>query len=241
VSAQGGSGPDASGIPRRPSSVPDDGRIALVSRGDEGVGPHIVQRLAALGMRVVLACRSVDRGRLVIDDLGELADRVAVRQLHPTDPNSVERLASWVADRLGRCDVLIDNLVLGSGDGPGARGPDLERARRELWTNLRGTWRLAHAVAPMMRATGYGRVATMVARDPAPRAAALTVHRMTCEAVDSFISLLAEELAGDGILVNAYCRRPGDTGAPGATVEVPLWLATLPDDGPTGCLYGQPY
>jgi NAD(P)-dependent dehydrogenase (short-subunit alcohol dehydrogenase family) len=239
VSAQGGSGPDASGAPRRLGSVPDHGRIALVSRGDEGVGPHVVQRLAALGMRVVLACRSVDRGRLVIDGLGELADRVAVRQLHTNDPSSVERLTSWVADRLGRCDVLIDNLVLGPADGPGARGLDLERVRRELWTDLRGTWRLAHAVSPMMRATGYGRVTTMVAGDPAPSAAARIAHRMTCETVDSFIGLLSEELAGDGILVNAYCRRPGDTGTPDATVEVPLWLATLPDHGPTGRLFDQ--
>jgi NAD(P)-dependent dehydrogenase (short-subunit alcohol dehydrogenase family) len=54
--------------------------------------------------------------------------------------------------------------------------------------------------------------------------------------------MLANELREDGILVNAAC--PGfvrtDMGGPGARrsveegADTPVWLATLPDDGPTG-------
>lgn len=237
MSAQGGCVCDTRGGPRRVDPVPDEGRVALVSGGEEGLGPHIVRRLSALGMRVVLGCRSVERGRLVIDDLDELADRVAVRQLDVVDAASVERLASWIAGRLGRCDALVCNLVLGPDGDPD--GFDLENARRELWTSLQGTWHLVQAMAPMMRATGYGRVVAMIDDDRAPAPVALTRHRMTRSAVNSLITLMAEEFADDNILANAYCRQLETSGHPLAgAVDTPVWLATLPDDGPTGSLYG---
>lgn len=225
---------DTRGGPRRVDPLPDERRVALVSGGEEGLGPDIVRRLSALGMRVVLGCRSVERGRLVIDDLGELADGVAVRQLDVADAASVGRLAAWVAGRLRRCDVLVCNLVIGPDGDPD--GSDLESVRRELWTSLHGTWDLVQAMAPMMRAAGYGRVVTMIDDDLA--STALTRHRMARSAVNSLITLMAEQFADDGILANAYCRQLEASDQPLTGVEMPVWLATLPDDGPTGALYG---
>jgi hypothetical protein len=57
--------------------------------------------------------------------------------------------------------------------------------------------------------------------------------------------LLADELAEDGILVNACCPLRGGVhvaGGRGASrwsvsADTPVWLATLPDDGPTGGFY----
>jgi len=233
VSPHRGSEGDASGVPPRIDPVLDDSPVAVVSGGDQGLGPEVVRRLSALGMRVVLGCRSVERGRLLIDDLGELADHVAVRPLDVTDAGSVDGLASWVAGRLGRCDVLVSNLVLGFSEDPEAPG-STENARTEFLTNLRGTRRLAHAVAPMMRAIGHGRVVVMVAGDPAAAAMAQTTEWMANCEVNSLITDLAKELVGGGILANAYCCQ---LGAPGAAVETPVWLATLSDDGPTGHLY----
>jgi NAD(P)-dependent dehydrogenase (short-subunit alcohol dehydrogenase family) len=217
--------------------MPDQGRVALVSGGDEGLGPEIVRRLSALGMRVVLGCRSVERGRLLIDDLGELADQVAVRPLDVTEVRSVEGLASWVTGRLGRCDVLVSNVVLRSDEGRQSNG-SLEEARAELSANIDGMRRLTHVLAPMMRATGYGRVVVIVSDDPITATVETTMHRTACRAVTALITELAEDLVGGGILANAYCRSPeSGVGAPGSAAETPVWLATLPADGPTGRLY----
>jgi NAD(P)-dependent dehydrogenase (short-subunit alcohol dehydrogenase family) len=237
VSAHSGPAPDASGIPRRVDFVPDDGRVAVISNGDEGLGPDIVRRLSALGMRVVLGCRSLERGRLMIDDLGPLADHVAVRLLDVTDVDSVQALASWVAGRLRRCDVVVSNLVLGSGESREANG-SVEDARKELLTNLHGTRHLAHAFAPMMRAAGYGRVVAIVAGDPVSATVAPTMYRTACCGANTLITTLAEDLVGGGILANAYCRQPGAAADPlGSAVDTPVWLATLPANGPTGRVY----
>ena len=85
-------------------SEPAAGRVAVVSGGNRGLGLDPVRRRAELGMRVVLGSRSVERGRLALDLLRELADQVAVRQLDITSAASVDALADWLQQRLGGGD-----------------------------------------------------------------------------------------------------------------------------------------
>jgi NAD(P)-dependent dehydrogenase (short-subunit alcohol dehydrogenase family) len=82
--------------------------------------------------------------------------------------------------------------------------------------------------------SGQGQLSDMGAGTPA--------YRVSKTALNALTRVLAAEFAGSGILVNSMC--PGwvrtDMGGPGAprTVEqgadTAVWLATLPDDGPTG-------
>jgi NAD(P)-dependent dehydrogenase (short-subunit alcohol dehydrogenase family) len=227
---------------------PEGGRVALVSGGNRGLGIQIVRMLAERGMRVVLASRSVERGRIAIESLGELAGRVAVRQLDITDAASVARLASWLDRQLGRCDVLMNNAaILVDDDRDTPTAIDLDMVRRTMETNLLGTWRLTQAIAPLMRGHRYGRIvnissdlgslASMRRNLPAYRAAKCAVNALT--------RMFADELAENGILVNSCCPGPARLDAPAshdsvrstASADTPVWLATLPDDGPTGGFY----
>lgn len=222
--------------PRPPNGVatavrllppPRDGRVALVSSGSRGLGLRIVEHLAGLGTRVVMGSRSPQQGRFALDLLGGLADRVAVRQLDVRDPDSIERLAVWIGDRLGRCDVLVS---IGADAMPGERAvtADLSAVRDALETDVFGGWRLTQAVVPLMRPARYGRVVTMSDCHDIP------AHRVARSAVGALTRELAGELAPHGILVNSCCRRCGDR------EETPVWLATLPDDGPTGRVFCTP-
>ena len=113
------------------------GRVALVSGGNRGLGLRIVGSLAERGMRVVLGSRSVRNGQVAIELLGDLAGRVAVRQLDVTDAASVARLASWLDRRLGGCDVLVNNCaVLFDDDGDTAARVDPDVVSRTLQTVL---------------------------------------------------------------------------------------------------------
>jgi NAD(P)-dependent dehydrogenase (short-subunit alcohol dehydrogenase family) len=192
-------------------------------------------------MRVVLGSRSVERGRAALDRLGPHADRVAVRQLDITDAASIGRLAAWLGRRLGRCDVLINNASVLLDDDQDAQSIDLDLVGHTLETNALGTWRLTQAVVPLMRRRRYGRivnVSTGLASLTSMRRG-LPAYRVSKCAVNAFTRVLADELAADGILVNACCPGlaagdPHGRPLPSASPDTPVWLATLPDEGPTG-------
>jgi NAD(P)-dependent dehydrogenase (short-subunit alcohol dehydrogenase family) len=123
--------------------------------------------------------------------------------------------------------------------------PDFDKIQRTLETNFFGAYRLTIALLPLLRASehprivnvssGMGGVAVMGGWSPGYRVSKASLNAVT--------RILATELAGDGFKVNSAC--PGfvktDMGGPmGAQKPVEdgasgiVWLATLPDDGPTG-------
>ncbi|GAA3728874.1 SDR family oxidoreductase [Plantactinospora mayteni] len=222
-------------------------RVAVVTGANRGLGLEIVRQLAARDLRVVLASRSVERGEAAAAGLGDVADRVTVAPLDVADTTSVTDFVHWLHRHFRRCDVLVNNAAVAIDGGQDASTANLDVVRRTLETNLLGAWLLTQAVVPAMRARRYGRIVnlsssvgrltTMVSGIPA--------YRVSKTALNALTRIFADELAPDGILVNACC--PGwvrtDMGGPAATVPVaeasdtPTWLATLPPDGPTGGLY----
>jgi NAD(P)-dependent dehydrogenase (short-subunit alcohol dehydrogenase family) len=223
---------------------PTPARVAVVSGGNRGLGLQVVRRLADLGMQVALGARSTVRGQAAVGLLGDLADRVAVRQLDITDEASVARLATWLDRRLGRCDVLVNNAAVLLDDDNDGADVDLRVVQRTLETNLLGTWRLTQAVVPLMRAHRYGRIVNVSSglASLATMRRGLPAYRISKAAVNALTRVLADELRADGILVNACCPDPtgidpGDRpeiGLPAAAADTPVWLATLPEGGPTG-------
>jgi NAD(P)-dependent dehydrogenase (short-subunit alcohol dehydrogenase family) len=227
-----------------PGAAAAESRVAVVTGGNRGLGLALVRALAQSGMRVVMAARSLDRARAALDLLGDVADRVAARQLDVTDSGSVARLALWLERQLGRCDVLMNNAAVLIDDERGPLEVDLDVVRRTLETNLLGTWRLTQAIVPLMRRHHYGRVVNISSALGSLRAMGpgLPAYRVSQAAINALTRMLAQDLAGDGILVNACCP-----GVPQVTVadsrdsvefmpsaDTAVWLATLPDDGPTG-------
>jgi NAD(P)-dependent dehydrogenase (short-subunit alcohol dehydrogenase family) len=103
---------------------------------------------------------------------------------------------------------------------------------------------MTQAVAPIMREGGYGRIVNMSsgAGQLSDMRSGFPAYRMSKTAVNAMTRITAAELSTLNIKVNAVC--PGwvrtDMGGPNAErpveqgAETPVWLATLPDDGPTG-------
>ena len=221
-----------------------DARFAVVTGANRGIGLEIARQLASGGVTTVLTARDLGKGEIAALALEREGLPVMARRLDVTDQGSVARLAEDLAGQPGRLDILVNNAGVSIDEGASGVEPDFDLIRASLETNLFGAWRVTAALLPLMRRGGYGRIVNvssgsgqlddMWGGSPGYRVSKTSLNAMT--------KILAHELAGTGILVNCCC--PGwvetDMGGPHAqrTVEegadTPVWLATLPDDGPTG-------
>ena len=219
----------------------ENGRVALVSGGNRGIGQEIVRQLAERGLTVVLGSRDGEQGRAAA---AGLSGGVVVRQLDVADPESVERLSRSVEEEFGRLDVLVNNAGITNDEGQRGVDADLERVREALETNLLGAWRLCEAAIPFMRRIGYGRIVNISTGMAAleDMGGGSPGYRVSKTGLNALTRILASELRGSGILVNSICPgwvqtdmggsrapRPVEEGAEGA-----VWAATLPNNGPTG-------
>ncbi len=217
-------------------------RVALVTGANRGIGLAVARQLAADGMAVVLGARDLKRGQAAARPLVGRGLDVHAHQLDVTDGDSAARLTAWVERTFGRLDVLVNN----AGIYPGGRASTigLEVVRRALEVNAIGPWRLCIAALPLMRRRRYGRIVNVSseAGSLTSMGADTPAYNVSKAALNAITRVLAADLQGTGILVNAVC--PGwvrtDMGGPDAPRSPEeaaagiVWAATLPAGGPTG-------
>jgi NAD(P)-dependent dehydrogenase (short-subunit alcohol dehydrogenase family) len=228
-----------------------DRPVAVVTGANRGIGREVVRQLAESGYLVVLGARDAQRGRAATDDLGGEQAGIVARQLDVADDAGVRAAADWVGDAFGRCDALVNNAAIEYDTDARATTADLDRVHRAMETNLYGAWRCALAFLPLLRrsphprlvnvSSGGGSISSMGAGTPA--------YSVSKAALNALTRILAAELRGDGVLVNAVC--PGwvetDMGGPGGRPVADgaasvTWAVRLGDDGPTGGFFrdGRP-
>jgi NAD(P)-dependent dehydrogenase (short-subunit alcohol dehydrogenase family) len=219
------------------------GRRALVTGGNRGIGLEVVRLLSHLGLEVFLGSRDLDAGAAAAATLGRSA--ITPVRIDVADPVSVAAACDALTPE--GVDVLVNNAALNP------RGRVSSDEVDHAWqTNVLGPWRVTHAFLPQMRERGWGRVVN-VSSEVATHGHEQRgggVYRSTKVAMNDMTRALAEELDATGILVNAispgWCRSDmGGTGAPRSAEQGAasiVWGVTLPDDGPTGGYFqdGEP-
>jgi NAD(P)-dependent dehydrogenase (short-subunit alcohol dehydrogenase family) len=218
-----------------------NGRVALVSGGNRGIGLEIVRQLAERDITVILGSRNEKGGESAAEGL---SGNVVVRPLDVADEESVDRLVTSIEDEFGRLDILVNNAGIANDRGQRGVEADLGRVREALEANLLGAWRVCEAFIPLMQRHSYGRIVNISSGLGAlnDMGGGSPGYRVSKAGLNVLTRILASELRGTGILVNSVC--PGwvrtDMGGSGATrsveegADTPVWAATLPDNGPTG-------
>lgn len=182
-------------------------RVAVVTGAARGIGSAVAQRLASVGMKVVMAD---------LRDVAQAASTVS-RNLctgvdaDVSDEASVKQLVAGVVSRYGRLDVLVNNAGISpKHNGRKARVEEtaLSEWQSVLDINLTGTFLMCRAALPHMRAAGWGRIVNLSSQAGRSRSAVTGAHYAATKAgIIGFSRILAEEVGGDGITVN--CVAPG--------------------------------
>lgn len=130
--------------------IPDQsGRSALVTGGNSGLGLRTAQVLAAKGARVLLACRSQERGERALREIAATASaRPELVRLDLADLASVRRCAEQARDLTGdSLDLLINNAgVMGT-----PRGVTKDGFETQFGTNHLGHAALTWLLMPALR------------------------------------------------------------------------------------------
>jgi len=202
-----------------------DGRVAVVTGGNRGLGQAFARALGEAGARVAIAARDDGRSDAVAGDLDALAVHCDV-----TDPASVAAMVERVTAELGPVDVLVNNAGA-CFHRPALEVPDAEW-RQVFDVNVDGLWHCSQAVGAQMVARGtgvivnIGSISAMIVNrpqmQPAYNASKAAVHQLT--------KSLAAEWAPAGVRVNALA--PGYVKTEMAPVDNPEFRPHWVEDAP---------
>lgn len=232
----------------------------MVTGAGRGIGRAIAETYAVAGARVVLAARTVAEIETVADGIRAAGgDAIAV----PTDvtqPDSVDHLFARVHEECGGLDVLVANAGGDFTNDPVEHG-SLESWRGTYALNVDGVYLCAQAAIPLMRTNGGGKILVMGSGAGRRAGPGWSAYASAKAAVSMLVRVLAQEVRADHIAVNEIIPGPVRTqlldelgargtvaGAPAGVAtewfkeppdvaELALFLAQLPNHGPTGQTY----
>ncbi|WP_054816604.1 SDR family oxidoreductase [Nocardia arizonensis] len=233
-------------------------QTVLITGANKGIGFETARQLAARGMTVLLGARDAERGKAAAEALsGEGADVRFVR-IDVTDAESIAATATEVRAEFDTLDVLVNNAgITGGLDGDGKPSSTTLSTMRQVYeTNVFGPVAVTNAFLPLLRrapaarivnvSSEVGSVTLMMDPDSPMWGLAAVSYPSSKSALTMVTMQYAKELWDTPIKVNAanpgYCATDLNqhsgfrTAAQGA--EVVVRLATLPEDGPSGQLWG---
>jgi len=184
-----------------------EGRAALVTGGDSGIGRAVALAFAREGADVAVAYLEEHDDAEETLRLVESAGRRGV--LLPGDLGDPAHCADVVEEtvrQLGRLDVLVNNAAFQGKTVQSITELDPERVERTFRTNVEAMFFLVRAAVPHLRpGAAIINVASIQAYKPTP---SILDYASTKGAIVTFTKGLAQELASKGIRVNCVAPAP---------------------------------
>lgn len=208
-----------------------EGRVALITGGDSGIGRAVALAYAREGADVAVsyleADEDADETRRVVEASGRRA--LAIRG-DVGDPAHCSELVERTVRELGGLDVLVNNAAWQSTHDHVTEIPD-EAIERAFRTNILSMFWMVKAAVPHLRpGAAIINVTSIQAYQPSPE---LLHYSSTKGAIVTFTKGLAQQLAESGIRVNAVA--PGPVWTPLIPVSMePSKVAHFGEDGPFG-------
>ncbi|MFI7421704.1 SDR family oxidoreductase [Nonomuraea sp. NPDC049684] len=240
-------------------------KVALITGANKGIGRAVAELLAARQVTVLVGARDARRGEEAAAAIRATGGDAHALELDVTAPSTARAAASWIDERFGRLDVLVNNAgITGSGQAAPQdaldRVPsavDVELVREVFETNVLGVINVTNAVLPLLRRSPAARIVnlsshaaslTLTAEVDGPLSGLTSAAYSPSKAALNALTLqYANELRKENILVNAAAPGYVDTDinghsgflTPAQGAAVVVRLATLGEDGPTGGFFSE--
>ncbi|MBI4278780.1 MAG: 3-oxoacyl-ACP reductase FabG [Armatimonadetes bacterium] len=183
-----------------------DGKVALVTGGNRGLGRAIGRALAEAGADVALMARDEERLRDAAREVGATGRRVLAIPGDVARREDAERAVARTVEELGGVHILVNNA------GVNIRKPFLEY-RDEEWeqvlaVNLRGVMFMSRACGPHLIRQRWGRIVNIGSTLSVVGNQERSIYAATKGAVLQLTRVLALEWAPHNVTVNCVCPGP---------------------------------
>jgi len=133
-----------------------DGRVAIVTGGNGGIGLGLARGLADAGANIAVVGRNETKSKAAVNDLAARGVKAASVVADVTDKEAVARMVESVTAEFGRIDILINNAGINVRKPPHALA--IEEWESVIDTNLTSAFLCSKAVYPAMKAARGGKI-----------------------------------------------------------------------------------
>lgn len=182
-----------------------DGRVAIVTGANQGLGLEIARAYLNAGARVCICARDASRlaaAKAALEAEAEGRSHIAAAVADVSVPHECAELVNLAIAAFGHVDVLVNNAGIYGPKGA-IEDVDWQDWLRAIEINLYGSILMCRALLPHLKARRSGKIIQLSgggATNPLPMLSAYAVSKA---AVVRFAETLAEELREFNVQVNA--------------------------------------
>ena len=206
------------------------GRVAVITGASKGLGKQMAESLAAEGAAVALVARNKELLDGVAAGIGQQGGKAEVIVADVTDESAVSDVARQVSEKLGVCDILINNA--GINNRKSVDEFTLDEWNEIVAVNLTAPFLMCRAFVPEMKKAGWGRIINMTSIMSHVSLPQRTGYSATKAGLLGMTRALALELAPWHITANGISPGPFATEMNRAIIDDPeknaQFLARIP-------------
>ncbi|KAG5466152.1 hypothetical protein GH5_00890 [Leishmania sp. Ghana 2012 LV757] len=221
-------------------------KSVFITGGNRGIGLETAIQLSKLGYYVIISCRDEAQAKAALEKVPSEGTKAGYVIMDVMSETSVARAAAEVSKMVnGVLDVLINNAGYAAPSGD-MSCVNLDEMRKCYEVNVIGAVCVTNHFLDMVKKSPAGRIVNvgsiMGSCQLGVASLRYTPYNCSKAALNMYTVNLASSLKDTNVKAN--CAHPGwvktEMGGPEAPLEVTegaetsVYLATLPDDGPTG-------